>query len=56
MKELFEKYINREALIFLGGLQVSVTILDIKKAYGRERFLVSPVKGKGEIWVESVTL
>jgi len=53
MKEYIQ-YINRKYDINLNGLIVSIVILDIKKSYGRLRFLVSPVSGKGEIWVESI--
>lgn len=49
-----QQYINRKMDINLGGLQVSIVILDIKTSYGRTRFLVSPVAGKGEVWVESI--
>ncbi len=53
MKEYIQ-YINRKYDINLNGLIVSIVILDIKKSYGKLRFLVSPVSGKGEIWVESI--
>lgn len=53
MKEYIQ-YINRKYDINLNGLIVSIVILDIKRSYGRLRFLVSPVTGKGEIWVESI--
>lgn len=49
-----QQYINRKMDINLGELQVSIVILDIKMSYGRTRFLVSPVTGKGEVWVESI--
>ena len=48
------QYINRKYDINLNGLQIAIVILDIKKSYGKLRFLVSPVSGKGEIWVESI--
>lgn len=56
MKELIEKYVGKKGTIFVGGLVVEVNIIDVKKAYGQERFKVSPVAGKGEVWVEKVTL
>ena len=52
MKELFQKWMNRKVHIYFGGLTISVVITDIKQAYGRYRFQVSPEDGKGEIWVE----
>ena len=53
MKELFNKYFHRKVYILLGGLEIAVVIMDIKQAWGKIRFLVSPEAGKGEIWVES---
>ena len=53
MKELLEKWFHRKVDILLGGLQVAVVIMDVKITYGKTRFLVSPVAGKGEIYVES---
>lgn len=56
MKELIEKYVGKKATIFCGGLSVEVTIIDVKTSYGRDRYKVTPVAGKGEVWVEAVTL
>lgn len=46
--------IGRHALVELGGLQVKVEILDYKFTYGRDRYLVAPLSGKGEVWVEKL--
>jgi hypothetical protein len=35
----------------LDGLQVAVTVLDVKKSYGQARALVTPVDGSGSVWV-----
>lgn len=56
MKELIEKYVGKKATINCAGLQIEVNIVDVKMSYGKERFKVSPVAGKGEVWVEQVTL
>lgn len=56
MKELIEKYVGKEAMVFLGGLRVRVQITDVKMSYGRERFEITPVAGEGKIFVESVNL
>ena len=56
MKNLIEKYVGKKATIFAAGLKVEVTITDVKTSYGRDRYLVTPVAGAGEVWVESVTL
>lgn len=36
------------------GFTITVKILDYKHSYGRDRWLVSPVSGKGEAWVENI--
>ena len=53
MKNLFEKWLNKKVTVVLHELQASVVVVDIKEVWGRVRFLVSPVSGKGESWVES---
>lgn len=35
-------------------LQIEVIILDEKFAYGSKRYLVTPVTGKGKMWIENV--
>ncbi len=35
------------------GLSFRVTIKDFKMVYGSKRYLVSPVNGMGETWVQS---
>lgn len=52
MKELYEKYVGKEGAVRVGGLQVNVKILDVKRSYGQERYLVTPLNGVGEIWTE----
>jgi len=34
---------------------INVHVLNFKTAYGRDRWLVKPVSGSGEVWVENVT-
>ena len=36
------------------NLFCEVKVLDIKRAYGHVRYLVKPVKGQGQIWVETL--
>lgn len=33
-------------------VMVSVKVQDIKISYGKTRYLISPVDGSGEVWVE----
>lgn len=50
------QYVGKFGVISLGGLEIDVAIMDVKQSYGKSRFLVSPVTGKGTIWVENVIL
>ena len=54
MQELLQKWYHRKVHIKLGGLTISVVVLDIKERWGKIRWLVSPEAGKGEVWVESI--
>lgn len=56
MKKEVETYVGKKATVDMGGLTVEVKIVDVKKSYGRDRYLITPVAGKGEVWVEKVTL
>lgn len=35
-----------------GGMAIEVVIMDYKNSYGRDRWLVKPVAGSGEVWTE----
>ena len=35
------------------GLDIDVTVLDAKHSYGNLRYLVSPISGNGEIWINA---
>ena len=50
------KILNKEASINLNGLTIHVRIIDTKTVYGRDRFLVIPLQGEGEIWVENLRI
>ena len=56
MKELVGKYVGKKGRVFVGGLSVEVTVKDVAIAWGHERYLVSPIAGAGEVWVERVNL
>ena len=48
------KLIGSEALWNAGnGLTFKVIVKDFKQAYGSKRYLVTPVNGQGETWVQS---
>jgi hypothetical protein len=56
MKNEVEKYVGQKGWIKLGLLTVDVNITDVKQAYGKTRYQVEPVSGKGSAWVEDVVL
>ena len=43
--------IGRTGMVDMEGLDVQVTVLNYKSAYGRVRLLVTPVSGVGERWI-----
>lgn len=56
MKELLEK-IGKQALYNangFGSFMVKVKVLDVKMSYGKVRYLITPMSGSGEIWVEQL--
>jgi len=55
MKELIQA-IGKKGLIQIGGLNVEVKVLDVKQSYGRDRYLVTPIAGNGEVWIECINL
>lgn len=50
------KTIGKKATIKTSGLKINVKILDYKNSYGRDRWLVTPQSGEGQVWVEVVAL
>ena len=47
------KIIGQTKSIDLSGLIVEVKVLDYKNSYGKDRWLVTPISGSGEVWVEA---
>lgn len=56
--ELVEKYVNKRALwlVMQSKVWVPVETLDVRQAFGRIDVRISPVGGKGEMWVASDAL
>lgn len=48
------KVIGKKGYIKMGRLEISVTILDYKNSYGKDRWQVEPLSGAGKIWVEEI--
>lgn len=49
-------WIGRRALLRLDPMLIEVTVNDVKVSYGNVRFLVQPVAGQGEKWIEASSL
>lgn len=46
--------IDKEALLSTSdGLEVGVTVLNVRSAFGRIDYEVTPLNGKGKAWVSS---
>ena len=56
MKDDIQKYVGKTGLIQVRSLKVEVLIKDVKNTYGRNRYLISPIRGSGEMWIETVIL
>lgn len=48
-----EAYKNKQGIISLDGLDVAVTIVSARLAYGRLDFSITPKSGEGKKWVSS---
>lgn len=53
IKEMAED-IGKEVNIRIGALTIAVTVQDVKNSYGKTRWLVTPISGAGQIWVETI--
>jgi len=56
MKNKVYENVGKTGTIQAGGLIVEVQVKDYKNSYGRDRYLVTPVSGQGEVWVENVNI
>lgn len=56
MKNEVQQFVGKKGTILVGGLMVGVRITDVKMAWGKLRFEVSPLAGSGSVWVESVDI
>jgi len=54
MKDKLAKIGKTAELRTQWGFVVEVRILDYKRSYGRDRWLVEPVSGYGNAWVEGI--
>jgi hypothetical protein len=56
MKPKSTQGVGRKGTIEANGLAINVKILDYKTAYGKERWLVAPVSGSGQAWIQRVSI
>lgn len=57
MKKEVEEFVGKKAIYEPDlSLAFEVKVLDVKISYGNKRYLVTPVAGTGERWVESIKL
>ena len=47
-------FVGKNAFVTFNGLTFAVRIEDTKTAYGHARFLVTPVAGRGAVWVGNI--
>lgn len=46
------RYVGLEVLWTTGSIDVLCKILQVKKAYGRTRYLITPLSGSRSMWVQ----
>lgn len=51
LKKEHLKLIEKTGKYWINGLEINVTINDIKSAYGNIRVNIKPVSGNGNVWV-----
>jgi hypothetical protein len=49
--EEHKSLLHQELEYEVKGLVFEVELLDVKKIFGRIEYLITPVKGSGEVWV-----
>lgn len=52
----FTNLIGAQGSITVGELHIDVRVLDVKQSYGKVRYLIQPVAGSGQQWMEHVTI
>lgn len=52
LRQIFARIDGQAMLHTAEGLGVDVRVIDYKSAYGCDRWLVTPVEGQGEAWVD----
>ncbi len=50
------KFIDKECLLPVDGMEFPVKVADVKQSYGNLRCLVHPIGGTGGAWVDASRL
>jgi hypothetical protein len=50
------EFIGKDAYFVIGGVRIGCTILDYKFSYGHDRWLVKPLMGGAERWVQYIEM
>jgi hypothetical protein len=45
--------IGREGIVRYDTIKVAVRVLDVKTSYGCTRYLIAPIAGGGEAWIDA---
>lgn len=48
--------IKKDMSILFKNLHFDIVVKDTKKTYGKERVLITPKAGSGEVWVDARTI
>lgn len=48
--------VGKNAYVIIGKVKFEVLVKDIKNSYGKTRYLIAPIAGRGEMWTEKVSI
>ena len=48
--------VGKQAAYNINGINVDIKIIDIRQVYGNTRYLITPLAGTGQIWVNEESL
>lgn len=55
MKQLDRSIVGKKVFVkYNNTMSVEVEVIDIQIFYGKKRYLIAPVAGKGTTWIENI--
>jgi hypothetical protein len=48
--------LGQKGVYRINGLAVGITVVDVKNSYGQTRFLIEPLMGNGQVWVDKSSI